>query len=179
MSLEGTKNNPLILFDIVVFDPTMFCLVQHGGLWGEEGNMWNHLLEISPVRLQLSLLGKFPFWHCWACTEDLIAKVLVLVWSASQPPACFGQSFLPRCRHVVNHLFFFLYNFFIGDQHFTSIHTIYIVIPKLFSSLFCFVLFGTLEQITRKRTFPKNKEGVRKNNNDNNKQISRNRYKNN
>lgn len=55
------------------------CLLQHGGLWGEKGNMWNHLPEIRPVYFQLSLLGKFPFWHCWACTKDLITKVLVLV----------------------------------------------------------------------------------------------------
>lgn len=73
--------------------PKICCLLQHGGLWGEKGNMWDHLLEIPPVYFQLPLLGKFPSWHYWSCWKDLIAKVLLLVWSASQAHVCFGQSF--------------------------------------------------------------------------------------
>lgn len=36
------------------------CLLQHGGLRGAEGNVWNHLPEVPPVCLQLYVLGESP-----------------------------------------------------------------------------------------------------------------------
>lgn len=89
---ECVEQSKSLSHNIVIWSKVC-CLLQHGGLWGEKGNMWNHLSEIPPVCFQLSVLGKFTFWHCSAFTEDLIANVLVLVLSASQVLACFGQSF--------------------------------------------------------------------------------------
>lgn len=48
------------------------CLLQHGGLRGAEGNMWNHLPEIPPVCVQLYVLGESPVRRVWVLLQRLL-----------------------------------------------------------------------------------------------------------
>lgn len=50
------------------------CLLQHGGLRGAEGNMWNHLPEIPPVCVQLYVLGESPVRRVWVLLQRLLSS---------------------------------------------------------------------------------------------------------
>lgn len=47
------------------------CLLQHGGLRGAKGNMWNHLPEIPPVCVQLYVLGESLLCGVWVLLQQL------------------------------------------------------------------------------------------------------------
>lgn len=62
-------------------------LLQHGGLRGAEGNLWNHLPEIPPVCIQLHVLGESPLCRVWVLLQrrlSLRGQAVMTAWSVSQ-----------------------------------------------------------------------------------------------